>query len=49
MIAHHTSALTMAKAELNSGSEPDAKAVAQSIIDGQTKEIAEMKAILAAG
>lgn len=49
MIAHHTGALTMAKTELASGSDADAKALAQSIIDGQSKEITEMKAILGTG
>jgi uncharacterized protein (DUF305 family) len=49
MIAHHTGALAMAKTELASGSDADAKALAQSIIDGQTKEITEMKMILGIG
>lgn len=49
MIAHHTGALAMAQAELATGSDADAKALAQSIIDGQTKEITEMKAILGTG
>ena len=46
MIAHHTGALAMAKIEMASGADADSKALAQSIIDGQTKEITEMKAIL---
>jgi uncharacterized protein (DUF305 family) len=46
MIAHHTGALTMAQGELTEGSDPSAKALAQSIIDGQTKEINEMTALL---
>lgn len=46
MIAHHTGALTMGQAELATGSDADAKALAQSIIDGQTKEIAEMKTLV---
>lgn len=46
MIAHHEGALTMAEAAVKSGSNSDAKSLAQSIIDGQAKEIAEMKAIL---
>ena len=45
MIAHHEGALTMAETELKSGSNSDAKSLAQSIIDGQTREIAEMKGI----
>lgn len=49
MIAHHTGALTMATTELSAGTAADAKALAQAIIDGQTKEIVEMKALLGAG
>jgi uncharacterized protein (DUF305 family) len=48
MIAHHNGALTMAKAE-RSGSAPDAKTLARAIIDGQTTEINEMKALLGSG
>lgn len=47
MIAHHTGALTMAKTELAKGSDAEAKALAQAVVDGQTKEITEMKALLA--
>jgi uncharacterized protein (DUF305 family) len=46
MIAHHTGALTMAQGELTEGSDPAAKALAQSITDGQTTEINEMTALL---
>jgi uncharacterized protein (DUF305 family) len=49
MIAHHTGALTMAQGELSGGSDADAKALAQSIIDGQTAEIDEMTALLGSG
>lgn len=49
MIAHHNGALVTANTELAGGSGAAAKALAQSIIDGQTKEIAEMKAILGSG
>jgi uncharacterized protein (DUF305 family) len=47
MIAHHSGALTMAQGEFAEGSDPAAKALAQSIVDGQTKEINEMHALLA--
>jgi uncharacterized protein (DUF305 family) len=46
MITHHEGALTMAATELKSGSNTDAMALAQAIINGQTKEITEMKTIL---
>jgi uncharacterized protein (DUF305 family) len=46
MIAHHTGALTMAQGELTEGSDPAAKALAQSITDEQTTEINEMTALL---
>lgn len=47
MIEHHKGALTMAQTQLAGGADPASKALAQSIIDGQTKEITEMKALLA--
>lgn len=43
MIEHHTGAIDMAKTELSDGQNTDAKTLAQSIIDGQTAEIATMK------
>ena len=43
MIEHHTGALDMAKTELASGQNPDAKALAQSIVTSQTAEITTMK------
>lgn len=46
MIAHHESALPMAQAELDGGGNPQAKQLAQQILDAQTAEIAEMKQIL---
>ena len=49
MIAHHTGALTTAKAELTDGSDPAAKALARAITDAQTTEINEMKALLSSG
>ena len=46
MIAHHEGAVTMAKQELASGENAQVKALAQSVIDGQTKEISQMKQML---
>lgn len=46
MITHHTGALTMANAELSDGRNHNATTLAKSIINGQTKEIAQMKALL---
>lgn len=46
MIRHHEGALPMARAQLDAGTNPQAKALAQSIIETQTSEIAEMKALL---
>ncbi len=46
MVAHHTGALTMANTELTTGQNNDAKTLAKSIITGQSKEIAQMKALL---
>lgn len=47
MTEHHQGAVAMAKTELAKGVNPDSKKLAQAIINGQTAEIAEMKAILA--
>jgi uncharacterized protein (DUF305 family) len=47
MIAHHEGAVTMAKAELADGQAPEAKALAQQIIDAQQAEITQMRALLA--
>lgn len=47
MTKHHEGAVDMAKTELAKGTNPDAKKLAQSIIDSQSSEIAEMKSILA--
>jgi len=47
MIEHHEGAVTMAKAELEQGKNPDAKALAQKIIDAQEAEITEMQSMLA--
>ena len=46
MIQHHQGAIDMAKTELSQGSNTDAKALAQKIIDGQQSEITEMKGLL---
>lgn len=42
MIPHHRGAIDMAKAELAHGDDPWAKALAETIIGAQEKEIAEM-------
>jgi len=47
MSQHHAGAIAMAEEELGSGSDPDTKAMAQSIKTAQTAEISEMKALLA--
>lgn len=46
MIKHHEGAVTMAKTELEKGKDDNAKKLAQAIIDGQQKEITEMKDLL---
>lgn len=46
MIQHHQGAIDMAQAELDTGQNADALAVAQTIIDAQTAEIATMQDIL---
>ncbi|MBN9152389.1 MULTISPECIES: DUF305 domain-containing protein [Microbacterium] len=47
MIAHHQGAVTMAQTALKEGKNPDVRALAQQIIDGQTAEITTMQDILA--
>lgn len=47
MRAHHEGAITMSNDELAKGSFPDAKKLAQSIIDAQRAEIDEMNGLLA--
>jgi uncharacterized protein (DUF305 family) len=47
MIDHHEGAVEMAKTEASSGSDAKAVAMAKSIVETQTAEIAEMKALLA--
>lgn len=47
MIAHHAGAIEQAGAELKSGSNPDSRALATSIVSAQQAEIATMKGLLA--
>ena len=47
MTIHHKGAIGMATTELKDGKNPDALALAQTIIDAQTAEIAQMSDILA--
>lgn len=46
MTAHHEGALPMAQAELDSGKNPQAKQLAQEILDTQTAEIEEMTTLV---
>lgn len=46
MIEHHEGAVVMAQHELAAGQNAQVKALAQAVIDGQTKEINEMKLML---
>lgn len=47
MISHHQGAVAMSKTEVSTGQNPAAKALAQSIINGQSAEIVTMKRLLA--
>ncbi|MET7773363.1 DUF305 domain-containing protein [Nocardia sp. NPDC005366] len=47
MIEHHQGAIEMARTELAQGANPDAKKLAQKIIDDQQTEITQMQAMLA--
>lgn len=47
MTIHHRSAVQMAETEVAQGSNPDAVAMAQQIIDTQNAEIQEMETLLA--
>ena len=47
MIPHHESAVEMAQIELEKGTDPELKALAQDIIDAQEREIGEMRDFLA--
>jgi uncharacterized protein (DUF305 family) len=46
MISHHQGAVEMAKAEIANGDNPDAKTLAQHIVEAQEAEIAQMKQML---
>ncbi len=46
MVEHHKGALVMAKAELAEGKNPQAREMAQQIVDAQQAEIAEMERML---
>jgi len=47
MVEHHQGAVAMAKDQLAQGSNPEAKRLAQSIVDGQSTEIDEMNSMMA--
>ena len=46
MIMHHQGAIEMAQAEIEGGINPDAVALAQTIVEAQTAEIASMQDLL---
>lgn len=46
MVAHHTSAVTMAEVEVKGGENPQAKDLAKQIIAAQKKEITQMNDLL---
>ena len=48
MQEHHAGAVETAKGELENGSNPEAKKLAQAIVTSQTAEITEMKAMVTA-
>lgn len=44
MIAHHEGAVAMARIALRDSRDPDIRRMAQTVVDTQTREIAELKA-----
>ncbi|QRY61075.1 DUF305 domain-containing protein [Gordonia sp. PDNC005] len=46
MIAHHEGAVAMAKTQIDDGQNPDAVAMARSIVESQNAEIEQMKGML---
>jgi uncharacterized protein (DUF305 family) len=46
MIAHHEGAIDMAQDVLKDGVNPEARSLAQGIIDGQTAEITTLRNLL---
>lgn len=47
MLAHHQGAVAMAEIQLQHGTDPEMRALAQAIIDAQAAEIAQMQAFIA--
>lgn len=47
MLAHHQGAVAMAQIQLQHGTDPEMRALAQVIIDAQAAEIAQMQAFIA--
>jgi uncharacterized protein (DUF305 family) len=47
MLAHHQGAVAMAQIQLQHGTDPEMRALAQVIIDAQAVEIAQMQAFIA--